>query len=131
MHPSVSPRVLIVDDNREFRLSLVKTFRKAGFQVSAAGDAKQAEEFLRQESFPLVVLDLKLPGKDGVQLLHDIKDATAATQVIIVTVFDDLASCQEALLAGAFACLKKPVKRETMLETARRALEQFNATHTA
>ena len=124
-------RVLIADDEREFRLSLAKTFRKEGFQVSAAGDGKQAEEFLNHEYYPLVVLDLKMPGKDGLELLREIKSKTPATQVIIVTVFDDTATCQQALLVGAFACLKKPVKREAILETARRALEPSASTPAA
>jgi len=117
-------RVLIVDDEREFRHSLAKIFQKAGFQVSEATDGRQMEEILRHEHFPLIMLDLKMPGKDGLELLREIKIQNAATQVIIVTVFDDAEGCHQALQEGAFACLKKPVKREAILETARRALAQ-------
>jgi DNA-binding NtrC family response regulator len=115
-------RVLVVDDNREFRRSLVKIFQKAGFQVNVAAEGNQAGVLLGQSHYDLVVLDLQIPGKSGVELLREIRVKSPDTQVIVVTVYGDTTSCFEAQAAGAFECLNKPVKRNAILEASQRAL---------
>jgi DNA-binding NtrC family response regulator len=104
---------------------LGKIFLKAGFQVSEARDGTQASELLKQEHYPLVVLDLKMPGKPALELLREIKAETPESKVIIVTAFGDTLSYRQAMDAGAFACLDKPVKRKEILETTGKALEEI------
>ena len=116
-------RILILDDDQEFRCSLAKIFQKAGFQVNAAGDGNQAGELLSKAHYHLIVLDLKMPGKSGFELLKEIKTNTPEAKVIIVTAFGDATDCRQVMQAGAFAYLNKPVKREVILEFAARALE--------
>jgi nucleotide-binding universal stress UspA family protein/CheY-like chemotaxis protein len=118
-----SPRVLVVDDDQEFRRSLTKIFQKAGFRVSAASSANHADELLENEKYSLIVLDLKMPGKSGMELLQEIKAKTPASKVIMVTAFGDASTLRQALAAGAAAFLNKPVKRKEILESAKRALE--------
>ena len=122
MISSDAPCILAVDDDREFRRSLIKIFEKAGFQVDVAADGNQAAALLGKNHYDLVVLDLKIPGKSGLELLREIKAKTPNTQVIVVTVYGEADSCFEAKTAGAFECLNKPVKRNVILETAQRAL---------
>ncbi len=117
-----APHILAVDDDREFRRSLIKIFEKAGFQVNVAADGDQAAALLNKNHYDLVVLDLKIPGKSGLELLHEIKAKAPGTQVIVVTVYGDADSQVEVMAAGAFAYLNKPVKRNTMLEASQRAL---------
>jgi len=117
------PSILIVDDDREFRQSLAKIFQKAGFSVSVAGDGGQASELLGKAYYPLIVLDLKMPGKSGLEVLREIKAQTPEAKVIMVTAFADPDSIQRALNAGAFAYLNKPVKREDILASVKKALE--------
>ncbi|MGH7596668.1 MAG: response regulator [bacterium] len=117
-----APRILAVDDDREFRRSLIKIFEKAGFQVNVAADGNQAEALLGKNHYDLVVLDLKIPGKSGLELLREIKTNTPDTEVIIVTAYGEAASRGEAIAAGAFEYLNKPVKRNAILEASQRAL---------
>ncbi|MDZ7343653.1 MAG: universal stress protein [candidate division KSB1 bacterium] len=119
------PRVLVVDDDQEFRRSVTKIFQKAGFRVSAATSASDADALLKQEKYSLIVLDLKMPGKSGVEFLHEIKAKTPASKVIMVTAFGDAITLRQALAAGAAAFLNKPVKRKELLESAKRALESL------
>lgn len=115
-------RILILDDDQEFKRSLTKIFQKAGFQVNA-GDGRQASELLGKAYYPLIVLDLQMPGKSGLEVLREIKAQTPEAKVIMVTAFADPDSIRQALSAGAFAYLNKPVKRENILASAKKALE--------
>lgn len=119
-------RVLIVDDSLEFRRSLVKIFLKAGFKVQAVADGPTALKVLRRRPFPLIVTDLKMAGTSGLDLLREIKAYSPEAQVIIVTAAGDIESYHEAMHLGVSAYLYKPLKRETILEAARQALEQHD-----
>ncbi|MFQ5865163.1 MAG: response regulator [bacterium] len=120
-----SNNVLIVDNDKEFRDSLTKIFRKAGYQVMTASDGNEASDLVNREGFALIVLDLRMPGKSGLELLWEIKEKTPNSQVIIVTAFGDENSYLEAMHGGAFEFLHKPVKRKDILESARKALENL------
>jgi DNA-binding NtrC family response regulator len=126
MFSSTTPRILAVDDDREFRQSLIKIFQKAGFQVHVAADGSQAVALLGKAHYDLVILDLKLPGKSGLELLREIKTTMPDTRVIVVTSYGDAASRFEAMAAGAFEYLNKPVKRNAILGASQRALMHFS-----
>lgn len=119
-------RILIVDDSLEFRRSLVKIFLKAGFKVQAVADGPTALKVLRRQSFPLIVTDLKMAGTSGLDLLREIKTHSPQAQVIIVTAAGEVEAYHEAMHLGVFAYLYKPLKRETILEAARQALEKHD-----
>lgn len=114
-----------MDNDQEFLRSLSKIFLKAGYQVRTASDGYKASDIVSKESFPLVVLDLKMPGKTGLELLQEIKERTPKSEVIIVTAYGDKASYLEAMDVGAFDYLNKPVKRKAILGSAKRALEKL------
>ena len=116
-------RVLIIDDDREFRRSLTKIFRKAGYLVSTASTGDQATLLLKKEQYPLIVLDLKMPGKSGIELLREINAKSPASRVIAITAGGDEAITGETMAAGAFEYLRKPLKRQEIFDSAHRALE--------
>lgn len=120
-----SRRVLIVDNDHEFRRSLIKIFTKAGYQVCSASDGNEASEIVRRHIFHLIILDLRMPGKNGMDLLREFKEKTPESKVIVVTAFGDLAKYLEAMDAGAFEFLNKPIKRKVILEYAKRALNDL------
>ena len=125
MASMVAPRILVVDDDQEFQRALVKIFRKAGFKVSAASDGNQAASMLERAhyAFMVMVLDLNLPGKPGLELLREIKAKAPETKIIVVTAYGDAAGRQAALESGAFEFLNKPVKRKAVLEMVKKALD--------
>jgi DNA-binding NtrC family response regulator len=120
-----TPRILVVDDDREFQRSLIKIFQKAGYQVNVASDSEQAWAALNRRHYDLIVLDLKMPGKSGLEVLREIKIKTPDSKVIVVTAFGDSTSHCEAMAIGAFDYLNKPVKRKEILEASNKALTSF------
>lgn len=118
-------RILVVDDDREFQRSLIKIFQKAGYQVNVASDSVQALAVIDRRHYDLIVLDLKMPGKSGLEVLREIKTKTPDSKVIVVTAFGDSTSHREAMAIGACDYLNKPVKRKEILEASRKALTRF------
>ena len=118
----IDEKILIVDDSLEFRRSLTKIFQKAGFQVRAVDDSNRASALLHQEFFPLIITDLRMSGRSGLELLLEIRLKSPDSKVIMVTAFGDEAAGEQALAAGASAYLFKPVKRKAIIEAARRVL---------
>ena len=68
---SEAPRILVVDDDRAFRLSTAELLREDGYAVVTVAEATEALETLRREAFDLVLLDLRMPGTDGMRLLEN------------------------------------------------------------
>jgi len=66
-------RILIVDDDSEFRRSLKRILQKAGYHVNSASNGSQASEMLNKRVYPLILLDLHMPGKSGLELLSEVK----------------------------------------------------------
>jgi DNA-binding response OmpR family regulator len=124
-------RILVVDDDREFQRSLIKIFQKAGYQVNVASDSVQALAVLNRRPYDLIVLDLKMPGKSGLEVLREIKTKTPDSKVIVITAFGDPASRREAMAVGACDYLNKPVKRKEILDASKKALTRFENTFDA
>jgi two-component system OmpR family response regulator len=118
-------KILIVDDDRDTLLGLTLILRKkGGYQVVAASDAVQAMMVAIREKPDLIVLDIGLPGGNGLQVLRNLKSnvAMTCTPVIILTARD--ASLEsEALRAGADAFFQKPADPDALLSAVRSALE--------
>ncbi|MCH7679513.1 response regulator [candidate division KSB1 bacterium] len=108
-------RILIVDDDSEFRHSLKRILQKAGYHVSSASNGSQASEMLNKRVYPLILVDLNMPGKLGLELLHEVKEKTPESKVIMITVDGSADNYSEAMSAGAFAFLHKPVKMKKIL----------------
>jgi two-component system, OmpR family, response regulator len=101
-------RVLLVDDEVDFTASLGKVLRRRGFEVETASDGMTAVVRIAKESFDVVVLDVKMPGMDGIQVLAEIKRLAIATRVILLTGHLSLSEEETGLKEGAFAYLFKP-----------------------
>jgi len=115
-------RILIVEDDSEFRCSLKRILQKAGYHVSSASNGSQASEMLNKRVYPLILLDLHMPGKSGLELLPEVKEKTPESKVIMITVDGSVDNYSEAMSAGAFAFLHKPLKMKKILTYASMAL---------
>lgn len=114
-------RILVVEDDSEFRRSLTKILQKAGYEVSSVPEGQQASESLGQEFYPVILLDVHLPGKSGIEVLKDIKLKSPKSRVIILSVNGDLELHRQIERLGVFAYLHKPVKRKEILNFAQLA----------
>jgi two-component system, NtrC family, nitrogen regulation response regulator NtrX len=114
-------KILIVDDEKNIRTSLSRFFDLNGFQVSAAENGADAVEEVRKRSFDCIILDLKLPDIDGIQLLERIRTIDLYVPIILLTAHGNTARAVEAIKKGAFDFFEKPTDEEKLLIAVRNA----------
>ena len=116
------PRVLVVDDEESIRDLLAKTLALAEYDVDVAADGRAALERMRLFSYDLLITDLRMPGMDGLTVIHEARRLNAQLPVIIITGFSTEASAIEAANLGVSGYLTKPFKVPKVLSVAARAL---------
>ncbi len=117
-------RVLLVDDEERFVRNMERILRNRGLEVGIAFDGLSAVETVRSgPAFDVVVLDIRMPGMDGIAALERIKHLAPATEVIMLTGHASISSGIEAMRLGAFDYLVKPCDPEDLLEKVREAFE--------
>ncbi len=119
-------RILIVDDDSEFRRSLKRILQKAGYHVSSASSGSQASEILNKRAYPLILMDLHMPGKSGMELLSEVREKSPESKVIMMTVDGAGGNYTKAMNDGAFAYLNKPIKMKKILTYTDMALNNNN-----
>lgn len=108
-------RILIVDDNEEFCRSVADIMEIEGYEAMSACSGYKALELMKQNSFNLVLMDIKMPVMDGVATFKKIKELAPDTPVIMVTAFAVEDLIREALREGAFGSLRKPLDFDELL----------------
>jgi DNA-binding response OmpR family regulator len=114
--------ILIVDDERTTRLSLSEIFSLRGAQTATAADGQEALDLIAHQTFDLIVLDIKMPGVSGLQVLETVQQTAPATIVILLTAHATVDSAIRALRQGAFDYLLKPAQPRTIIEVVERGL---------
>lgn len=117
-------RILIVDDEEPARKSLMDILRLEGYQVTAAGDGAKALHLLAEEPFDLMLLDLKMPGMSGLEVLDQARTAAPETKVIMLTAHGSLESAIQALRRDAHDYILKPAKPQEIMASVARALTE-------
>src|SRR6266699_2887590 len=117
-------RVLIIDDERPVLMTLEALLKRHGYQVETAPTAAQGLKLLKSKSPTLVLLDLRLPDADGLEMLERIKGELPEVQVIILTAHDSLHNAIESIKRGAFHFISKPYAPEELLSLVENALEK-------
>ena len=102
------PNILIIDDEEAIRDSCSQVYKKEGYTVKEAKDGLQGLKLFKKEFFHIVLLDLKLPGIDGMEVLAKIKEDDPETPVIIMTAYASIESAVQAMRYGAFDYITKP-----------------------
>jgi len=115
-------RILVVDDEPGVRKLLTRFF--ADFQVQAVESTDKAVEIINRAQCDVVVTDIKMPGKSGIELLRMAKNLLPEIPVIMITGHGDKENAIEALKGGAYDYLEKPFDKEDILYAVKRALKQ-------
>lgn len=116
-------KLLIVDDEKDFLDSISQRLEFRGFDVAKASEGKIAIEYARTQKFDLALLDLKMPGMDGKEVLKILKDEHKYIEVIMLTGHGSLESAVECTKLGAYGYLPKPYEFDKLIETLKDAFE--------
>lgn len=116
--------ILVVDDEQIVRESLTKWFQEDGFRAEAVMDGHTALKKLRSEPWNLVLVDIRMPGMDGMELMHRIKKMNRNVVVIVITAFATVETAVRALKEGAYDYVTKPIDPEYLSHIVVNALEQ-------
>jgi DNA-binding NtrC family response regulator len=108
-------RTLLVDDENEFLEPLVKRLRRRKIDVRTAASGEAALEMLAAEPVDVVVLDVRMPGMDGIQTLREIKARDAQVEVIMLTGHASIEVAVEGMELGAFDYLMKPMNIDELV----------------
>src|SRR2546429_3684145 len=117
-------RVLVADDESRLRELLVRELGRKGNEVEGVGDGEAALARLREDPHDVVVLDMKMPKKEGIEVLRELQDFPEHPQVIVMTGFQEVATAVEAMKLGAYDYLTKPTKIEELEILVRKAAEK-------
>lgn len=117
-------RVLLADDEERFSQSLAKVLRNRNMEVCIAYDGESAIRFLSHEECDVILLDLRMPGMDGLATLQEIRRIKPLTPVILLTGSIDMARVSSALKGGAAEVLLKPCPIDTLTSAIENAYER-------
>jgi DNA-binding NtrC family response regulator len=122
---SRAPRVLVADDEKPVRRSIAAVLGIAGFEPVETADGLEALQMLRDAPPDAVLLDVVMPGMDGMAVLKQARQLAVCPPVILITGLGTIGCAVEAMRGGAFDYLTKPFPTEVLLKALRRALESY------
>lgn len=117
-------RVLLIDDETVFVNALTNVLTRRGIKVQSASDGYQALQILTKEQFDVLVLDLRMPGMDGLATLKAIRERDALTPVLLLSGNIDLKQVSDALQEGAAEVLLKPCPVDALVSSIENAYER-------
>jgi DNA-binding NtrC family response regulator len=120
----VSARILVVDDDASIRETFERHLTRSGYTVHLAGDGQQALALLGEVDPALIITDVRMPGLDGLELLRRVREGVDPPDVLVITAHDDMRSAIEAMRAGAYDYLVKPLDLDEIDLLIRRCLNE-------
>ncbi len=114
-------KLLLVDDEKDFIESLAERLQLREFDVSTALNGIDAINLIRENEFDVIVLDVKMPGKSGIETLNEIKNITQLSQVIMLTGHATVESAIQGMKLGAYDYIMKPTVTEDLVELINKA----------
>jgi DNA-binding NtrC family response regulator len=117
-------KILVVDDEDDFRETIVKRLQKRKMTARGAESGEKALEIIKAQPFDVVVLDVKMPGLDGIDTLREIKKKKPLIEVILLSGHASMESGIEGMKLGAYDFVMKPANLEELIEKMRQAYEK-------
>jgi two-component system response regulator HydG len=121
---SAAKNILLVDDDEHLRRAAGRILAGEGFNVAVAASGGEALALIKQKTFQLAIMDLRLPDGDGVSLLKEVRELAPETEVVMITGHASVAKAVEAMRLGAYDFIEKPLDSAALLKTAAKALEK-------
>jgi two-component system response regulator HydG len=120
-----SVRILVVDDEQHVRSSLAAWFREDGYDVTVAGSGREALQALARDGADILLVDIKMPGMDGLELQRKARELAPDATVIIMTAYASVETAVEALKDGAYDYVVKPFDPEAVSRLVHKAAERY------
>ena len=117
-------RILLVDDEAVFANNMSKLLSRRGYQVTAVNSGDEALRALMDTPFDVMVLDLKMPGMDGIATMHEMKKLGLFTEVLILTGHGSIDTALEAIQIGAYDYVTKPCEIAELVSKIEAAFER-------
>ncbi|MBM4328640.1 MAG: response regulator [Deltaproteobacteria bacterium] len=121
------PRVLIVDDEERFRITLSKLLAERDLDVHHAGSGMEAVQEVQHRLYDVIILDVKMPGMDGIEALREVKRVSPGTEVILLSGHATVESAIEGMRLGAYDYVTKPCEIDVLMEKINGAVEVKSA----
>ena len=118
--------VLVVDDEDNIRAILKRTLEKEGFKVIEASNGNDALEAVRKHDIRVVILDIRMPGLSGLEVLEEISAYRPDVGVIMATAVDDIQTAVDTMKIGAYDYIQKPFSPEDVVEKVRKAAQKMD-----
>jgi DNA-binding NtrC family response regulator len=116
--------ILIVDDEEVVRLSHLRSLASMNCNARVAEDGMRALEVMEEEAFDVILLDLRMPDLDGMELLRTVKQRWPDSEVVVITGYPTIESAKEAVRLGAYNYLAKPLCPDDLVKAANEAMTQ-------
>ncbi len=111
-----SPRILMVDDEEDLMKTMVNRLNKRNIEATGVLSGEEALETIKKDTFDIVVLDVKMPGIDGIETLRELKKIDPGIEVILLTGHASVDAALDGMKLGAYEFLMKPCKIEELIE---------------
>jgi excisionase family DNA binding protein len=120
--PQQQPRILVVDDDENFRVAINDFFQGRGYTIRGAGDGEAALALLREMTFDLLLVDLRMRKMGGIELIRQIRTLYPVVPILVLTGYGGKDSAIEALRLGVTDYLEKPVRLQALASVIEEAL---------
>ncbi|MBU4069026.1 MAG: sigma-54 dependent transcriptional regulator [Proteobacteria bacterium] len=121
---SLQKNILVVDDDDDFRWAIGNVLRAGGYKVTQAQDGEEALKLLEKDIPDLILLDYRMPGRDGISVSADIKKRIPALPIIMITAYAEVKYAVKAIKMGVYDYVTKPIDNNNLLFAIKRAIEQ-------
>ena len=116
--------MLIVDDEQDFLETIVKRLKRRKIDAAGVSSGKEALDILQKQHFDVVILDIRMPGMDGIETLKELKRTMPLMEVILLTGHASVESGMQGMQLGAFDYVMKPAEIDDLIEKVRQAYER-------
>ncbi len=120
----INKPILIVDDEKNIRLTLSQALETLGAQIDTAANGEEALAKLKEKTFGLILLDIRMPGMDGMEVLRRVREVRPDIRVIMITAYGTVESAVEAMKLGAVDFLQKPFDPDEVRELVLRVVDR-------
>jgi len=117
-------RILIVEDNADMHLLLSNIIQDAGYDTSSVYNSFDELKIYEQTHPEIIILDMRLPGKDGLEIIREVKQQNADVKIILITAYGDYNTEKKIMDMGAYAYFTKPFSNRELLNTIDHAFDE-------